>query len=205
MKAIVRVTLAVHRKTTLSTEEEEVKCKLTWQDHDWMQYVCSLDEEELKKKVAGSEEWMKNLHRFEIEYEDEVGLWIGLEQTKTTVTEEEQKQMLERKKLHSKNPDDHAAIEEEEQKAGGGQTQTRGPEGKSEDKRRITILHRMFLQNTVQMEGRRLKPQGVLGRTVLVLPGVHCCADFFDFIDGEAVWNRNWSVEYQGTLKEYII
>ena len=61
----------------------------------------------------------------------------------------------------------------------------------------------MFLQNTVQMEHRRLKPKGKLGRTVLVLPGVHCCADFFSFVDGVAVWNRSWSVEYQGTLKEY--
>ena len=106
-------------------------------------------------------------------------------------------------KLHSKDPDDYAAIKALEQEKGGGMVQTRGPEGKSEDKRRITFLHRMFLKNTVQMKDRRLRPKGYLGRTVIVLPGVHCCADFFSFVDGKAVWNRNWSVEYEGVLKEY--
>ena len=61
----------------------------------------------------------------------------------------------------------------------------------------------MFLKHTVQMKDRRLRPKGYLGRTVIVLPGVHCCADFFSFVDGKAVWNRNWSVEYEGVLKEY--
>ena len=59
-----------------------------------MQYVCSLDEEELKKKAVGAEEWMKHPEAFEIEYEDEVGPWIGLEQNQTTVDEEEQVQEL---------------------------------------------------------------------------------------------------------------
>ena len=114
-------------------QKKKVRAKLSWQDHDWMQYVCSLDEEELKQKAAGAEGWMKHLESFEIEYEDEVGLWIGLEQKQTTVDEEEQVQRLKRKKLESKNADDHAATQELEKEAGGGQTQTRGPEGKSED------------------------------------------------------------------------
>ena len=36
----------------------------------------------------------------------------------------------------------------------------------------------MFMNNTVQTKHKRLKPKGKLGRTVIVLPGVHCCADF---------------------------
>ena len=80
-----------------------------------------------------------------------------------------QVQRLKRLKLNSKNPDDHAAIKALKQEAGGGMVQTRGPEGKSEDKRRITILHRMFLQHTVQMKGRRWRPKGKLGRTEIVL------------------------------------
>ena len=147
---------------------------------------------------------MKHLDLFEIEYEDEVGIWIGLEQKQTTVTAEEQEHRQKRRKLSSKNPEDHASIAEVQEEAGGGQTQTRGPEGKGEDKRRVTLLHRMFLQHTVQMKDRRLKPKGKLGRTAIVLPGAHCCADFFSFDqNGVAVWNRNWSVEYMGVLKEY--
>ena len=56
---------------------------------------------------------------------------------------------------------------------------------------------------TLKQKGRRWRPKGKLGRTVIVLPGVHCCADFFSIVDGKAVWNRNWSVEYNGVLKEY--
>ena len=155
LHAIGRSAVAVQRKSVLSNAEEKVRAKLSWQDHDWLQYVCALDLEELKKLASGADDWMKHLELFEIEYEDEVGLWIGLEQNQTTVTAEEMGQRQKRRKLSSKNPEDHDSIAQVQEEAGGGQTQTRGPEGKGEDKRRITVLHRMFLQHTVQMKDHR--------------------------------------------------
>ena len=87
--------------------------------------MCSLDLEELKKLASGAEDWMKHLDLFEIEYEDEVGIWIGLEQKQTTVTAEEQEHRQKRRKLSSKNPEDHASIAEVQEEAGGGLTHSR--------------------------------------------------------------------------------
>ena len=82
--------------------------------------------------------------------------------------------------------------------------QTRGLEGKSEDHRRITFLHRLILENVVQTAGKRLKPKGKLDRTVVVVPGVHANADYFGFDEkGNAVWNRDWSVEFDGKPSHY--
>ena len=87
-----RKVVSTQRRTTLSQNEEEVRCKLTWQDHDDTQHVCAFDLEELKKKAVGAEEWMKHPELTEQEFEDEVGVWVGLEGGKITVDEEEQVQ-----------------------------------------------------------------------------------------------------------------
>ena len=52
LHAIGRVKQNVARKTALSSEEEKIRCKLQWQDHDWTLQMCSLDKEELKHHVC---------------------------------------------------------------------------------------------------------------------------------------------------------
>jgi hypothetical protein len=199
LKSIGRVKQNVARKTTLSRLEEEIRCRLTWQDYDWTLQMCSLDKEELKHHVCKPDEWMKNLDKLVQIYEDEIGVWVGLHNSQVTVPIEEQQQVRKRMKLHAKTEAGVKQIEELEKEAGGGMKQTRGAEGKSEDKKRITFLHRLKLRNVVQMSGKRLKPEGCLDRTVLVMPGKHANADYFSFDEGGyAVWNREWYYEFEG-------
>ena len=70
---------------------------------------------------------------------------------------------LKRKKLHSKSPEDHAAIKLLEEGEGGGLVQVRGTLAKGQDKRRITVMPRLYLHNVVQGLKKRLPPKGSLG------------------------------------------
>ena len=163
-----------------------------------MLHTCTLNPEALKGHVGKPEEFLEHHEEFVIEFEDEIGVWIGLKGWQTTLPGEAAHHQRKRKKLHSKTVEGVEKIKEEEKEPGGGMYQTRGLEGKSEDRRRITFLHRLILENVVQSEGKRLKPRGKLERTVIVLPGKHANADFFDFNeDGHAVWNRDWSVDVE--------
>jgi len=178
-------------------------------DFDETMQSCTLTtEEELKKLVAPAKEWLQNLHDLVICFEDEIGLFVGLRSGKVAVPKEVQKQALKRKRLHTKTKEGVEKVQELEKEAGGGLTQTRGMECKGEDKRRITILHRLllteFVQGTVNGTAKRNKPRGKLERTVVVLPGRHCNADYMDEDEtGAFRWNRNWSYEFQGKQEHY--
>ena len=108
-----------------------------------------------------------------------------------------------RYKLDTKTVGGIEEVKKLEKEAGGGMKQQRGPEEKGQDKKRITLLHRLLLDNTVPGNGKRKKPKGRLERTVIVLPGIHCNADYFDIVDNVAVWNRDWSVEVNGETVSY--
>ena len=199
MHNIGRTKVMVARKTELSPAEEKIRMKLTWQDFDCTMHMCTLDEAELAHHVCKPKEFMQNLDKFCLLFEDEVGVWVGMQNNKVAVDKAEHAQAKKRYKLHSKTVEGMQKIAELEKEAGGGMKQQRGVEGKGEDKRRITFLHRLVLDNVVQGEGKRLKPQGRLERTVLVFPGKHANADYFDFDEsGAAVWNRDWDYEYEG-------
>ena len=200
---IGRVSVPVARKTTLSSEEEKIRSKLTWMDHDYMQWVCACSIEELEQVVCEPKKFQANLHKHVLEYEDEIGVFIGMRKNTITVDEDEHEQKKKRYKLNSKTVGGIEEIKKLEKEAGGGMKQQRGPEEKGQDKKRITLLHRLILADTVQGNGRRKKPRGRLERTVIVLPGIHCNADYFDIVDNVAVWNRDWSVEVNGETVAY--
>ena len=57
----------------------------------------------------------------------------------------------------------------------------------------------------MQSESKRKRPRGVMERTAVVFPGVHANADYFDIIEGVAVWNRNWSYSYLGETHSFKV
>ena len=61
----------------------------------------------------------------------------------------------------------------------------------SEDKSRVTFLHRMILDGT---------EQGRLETTALLLPGKHASADNLDIVDGKAVWKGESSDDEEETF-----
>ena len=205
LEALGRRVKNAARKTTLTPEQEKLNMKLTWQSFDDLLYTCTLgSEEELKKLVIKPQEWREHVEELVFEFEDEVGVWVGLKNRKVAVTEKVHAQQRKRQRLRSKTQRQALKVEQAEQEEGGGMHQTRGLEGKGEDKRRITFLHRLILENVAQTAKKRLKPRGRLDRTVVVLPGQYLNADYFDIDEkGVARWNRTWDYEYGGQPKKY--
>ena len=208
LQAIARTSLKVRRKSTLSRKEEMIRAELSWMDFDRVMWITTLSREELKYYVANSEEFSKNLDKLVIEFEDEIGVWVGLDGSHVAEEQETRQRALKRKKVHTKNLEQDKEAQKKlkalEEAEGGGLEQTRGVEGKSEDKRRITMLHRLLLKDCPQMQTRRVKPHGKMERTVIVLPGKHCNADFIGFDEkGCARWNCDWDYEYDGKTWSY--
>ena len=56
---INRVTRAATRRTILKPDQERLHLHLTWQDIDFMLYVCGLGTEELKQYVADVDKWLR--------------------------------------------------------------------------------------------------------------------------------------------------
>ena len=199
LKAIGRGKHTVQRKTVLTPAEECTRCRLTWQDFDYMLHACTLSKERLQDYVADPTDFMAHAADMVVEFEDEVGMWVGMDQSKVTLDLEQSQQMNKRRKLSTGLLKDVEKLEELKNEDGAGQTQVRGAEGKGEDKKRITIMHRLILRHVAQTATKRLKPKGELARTVIVLPGVHANADYMSFDEkGHAVWNRDWDYEYLG-------
>ena len=206
MNRIGRVDVGVARKTTLTPAQEELRLKLQWQDFDSTMYNLTLekDDEVLGGYVCRPKEWRDHLEDLVICFEDEVGMWLGCQCCRTSANIEDHQHAKRRKKLKSRTVEGQEKIAELEKEPQGGMHQQRGVEGKGEDKRRITVLHRMLLDNVVQTEGKRKMPSGRLSRTAVVLPGNYLNVDYFDIgEDGHAYWNRDWSIEVDGDLKEY--
>ena len=199
LKAIGRAKHTVQRKTVLTPAEECTRCRLTWQDFDYMLHACTLSKERLQEYVAAPTDFIAHAEDMVIEFEDEVGMWVGMDQSKVTLDLEEGQQMNKKRKLSTGLVQDAEKLEALKNEAGAGCTQVRGAEGKGEDKKRITIMHRLILRNVAQTATKRLKPKGELARTVIVLPGTHANADYMSFDEaGHAVWNRDWDYEYLG-------
>ena len=115
MNAIRRKVRVIARKTTLSPAEEKVRMKLTWQDFDRMLWTCTLaDQEELLKHVCDPEAFLNHAEDFVIEFEDEIGVFIGLKGWKTTVTEEANQQANKRKRLSTKTVEGVEKVKEAE-------------------------------------------------------------------------------------------
>ena len=74
LESINRAKATVQRKTVLSPAEEEVRCKLTWQDFDEMMHTCTLNEEKLKDFVCKPAEYIAHAEDWVVEFEDEVGM-----------------------------------------------------------------------------------------------------------------------------------
>ena len=199
LKAIGRAKHTVQRKTVLTPKEERTRCRLTWQDFDYMLHACTLSKERLQAYVADPTDFIAHAEDMVIEFEDEVGMWVGMDQSKVTLDLEEGQQMNKKRKLSTGLVQHAEKLEALKNEAGAGCTQVRGAEGKGEDKKRITIMHRLILKNVAQTATKRLKPKGELARTVIVLPGTHANADYMSFDEaGHAVWNRDWDYEYLG-------
>ena len=199
LKAIGRGKHTVQRKTVLTPAEECTRCRLTWQDFDYMLHACTLSKERLQEYVADPTDFIAHAEDLVVEFEDEVGMWVGMDQSKVTLDLEDSSQMNKRRKLSTGLVKDAEKLKDLQTEAGAGQTQVRGAEGKGEDKKRITIMHRLILKNVAQTATKRLKPKGELARTGIVLPGIHANADYMSFDEkGHAVWNRDWDYEYLG-------
>ena len=199
LKAIGRAKHTVQRKTVLTPAEECTRCRLTWQDFDYMLHACTLSKERLQEYVAAPADFIAHAEDMVVEFEDEVGMWVGMDQSKVTLDLEQSQQMNKRRKLSTGLLKDAEKLEDLKNEVGAGQTQVRGAEGKGEDKKRITIMHRLILRNVAQTATKRLKPKGELARTVIVLPGIHANADYMSFDEaGHAVWNQDWDYEYLG-------
>jgi hypothetical protein len=127
-------------------------------------------------------------------------MWVGLDQSKVAVDKDQRQRANKRRKCSTQLTKDADALAEAlKADPDGGMRQVRGAEGKGEDKKRVTVMHRLILKNLVQTKNKRCKPKGELARTVLVLPGKHANADYFSFDEhGFAVWNRDWDYEDQG-------
>ena len=207
LEALDRKVHSIARKTTLSHAEEELRMHLTWQSHDYVQNACSFDGETLKDFVCKPKEFLNEESQAQLvyEYEDEIGIWLGLQSYKTTLPAAQAKQQAKRARLHSKTVKQIEKTEEfEKEDPYGGMKQVRGVEGKGQDKKRITVLHRLILEEPVQTKTRRKRPRGVMDRTVVTFPGSHGCADYFDDDEhGDARWNRDWEYDYLGEHFEF--
>eukprot|EP00973_Karenia_brevis_P028107 3872805-Karenia_brevis.AAC.1 len=59
----------------LTEAEEKQRAHLTWQDFDYMLYLCSVCPETLKKYVVDVEEFRHSREHLVLEFEDEIPLW----------------------------------------------------------------------------------------------------------------------------------
>ena len=204
-----RKQLAVQRKTVLTAAEEMHRLHLTWQDLDEALDTACFNAEALKQRVTEPKEFLAELQKLALEFEDEVGIWLGLKGAVVAVDKDRHAAAVKKHKLGSatENVEDDAAAKLLEPGQEAGVVQVRGVMAKGADKRRITIMPRMLLEGIVQGEtaAERRLPKGRLIRTVVVVPGVHCCLDFVYFDEvGKARWNRTWEYEYLGVQTRHV-
>ena len=209
MQWLKRKARTVQRKTALSAKEEQRRLRLTWQDFDEALDVACFRYEALQKKVDAPDEFMQNIEDLQIEFEDEVGIWLGLKGEKVAMDEDRHREAVKRQRIGTaaKESQDDAASTLLEEGQAGGVVQVRGTMAKGADKRRITVMPRMVLKNVVQgrSEEKRRMPAGRMERMVVVVPGEHCCLDFVEFdAKDRAVWNRDWEYEYNGEQHQYM-
>ena len=76
---------AVQRKTVLTAAEEMLRLHLTWQDIDEALDTACFNAEALKKQVTDPAEFKAQLQKLALEFEDEIGIWLGLKGAKVAV------------------------------------------------------------------------------------------------------------------------
>ena len=176
--------LKPQRMLKISSEEEQARCKCTWQMFDRALWVAAFaDEELLADIVADPKEFIKNREDIVIGASDQVPYWCTLGPRKQLYLQSEvsksKKERTSKENLagHSSQISQTLSTElegledeEETQKM----TQTRGEEASENSKLRITLEMRQLVYNYFKPGA---DPVGALGVMLVIFPGTHARLD----------------------------
>ena len=186
------------RFTELTAEEEEIRCKLTWQSNDRVLYIAAFgDSEELKTLVAETESWRELAPHTVLVYSDQIPFWVSLGLRKTAYARFERNSLQQARKRrrqmkkagesyygHSTVQQAQAMpeMDEVQEDRCEGQTQLRGKATDGDDKLRVTFRNRLGIFKFFQEDE---VPVGAVLPTVMIVHGSHAR---LDNIDDEGKW-----------------